>query len=274
MVFENDLGGGRVGEPIERHGSPYAPWVNGRLVDDESKPIRLFCFSHAGAGASAYHEWDRELPDTSVYAVQLPGHESRWAERPFTNATTLVANLCGALGPLFTGKFAFFGHSMGAVVAFELARELRRRGKPGPAVLLASGMRAPQLPDRFKPAHKLPDEQFLFALRAFNGIPESVLANNELLNLLIPVLRADLQICETYQYKEEPPLECRISVFGGWSDPRVTRVELEAWSLQAKEGSVRLRMFSGDHFFPATARRSLLKAVANDLTMEQAEVTQ
>jgi len=274
MVFENGRRSDFAQERNKCPASAYIPWINGRRADEESKPFRLFCFAHAGAGASAYHDWERELPDVSVYAVQLPGRESRWAERPFSNASSLVAELCEALSPLFTGAFGFFGHSMGALVAFELIRELRRKGGPCPAILLASGARAPHLPDPFRPTHTLPDEHFVIALQAFNGIPQSVLANRDLLSLLVPVLRADLQICETYLYKDEPPLECAVSVFGGWSDPRVSRRELEAWSAHAKDGSVRLRMFSGDHFFPATSRRDVLKAVAEDIvTMRQAVVT-
>jgi medium-chain acyl-[acyl-carrier-protein] hydrolase len=175
----------------------------------------------------------------------------------------LVEALAAAL-PLAGVPFAFFGHSMGALIAFELARELARRGRPGPLHLFVSGRRAPQVPDREEPLHRLPDPEFVVRLRELNGTPEEVLANGELMQLLLPLLRADFAVHETYEYRPGEPLAVPISALGGIADPEVRRDDLEAWRPETR-GAFRLRMLPGDHFFLLSARRLVTEAVARDL---------
>ena len=170
-----------------------------------------------------------------------------------------------ALRPHLDVPFALFGHSMGALVVFELTRELRRRRVPLPVLLAVSGHEAPQRPDPDPPIAHLPDAEFIRELRArYDGIPEQVLAEQELLQLLLPVLRADVLLMESYVYGDEPALECALSCYGGEQDRHVGREDLEAWREQTR-GPFTLRVFPGGHFFIESARDAVLKALREDL---------
>lgn len=176
----------------------------------------------------------------------------------------LVEALAGAL-PLADLPFAFFGHSLGALVAYELARALRRRGGPEPLALLLAGRRGPRRPPREEPIHALPDAEFMARLRELNGTPEEVLEHGELMQLLLPLLRADFALHETWELRPEEPLGMGISAFGGLADPEVTREDLEDWRGETR-GRFRLRMLPGDHFFLHSERALLTEAVARDLS--------
>lgn len=225
----------------------------------------MFCFPYAGGGASIYRGWAAALPaDLEVCPVQLPGRESRLRDQPFDRLGPLIEAAADALGPHFGVPFVFFGHSMGAMIAFELARELRRRGRPLPLHLFVAGRRAPQLPAREEPIHDLPDEEFFEELRRLNGTPEEVLQHAELMRLLTPILRADFAVNETYELTPEEPFDFGISAFGGLGDEEVTREDLAAWQAHTR-GRFRLRMLPGDHFFLHSARDLILEAAARDL---------
>lgn len=229
--------------------------------------VRLFCFPYSGAAASIYYPWADVLPPfVEVCPVQLPGHGTRLREPLATRLEAQVQAVAAGLAPAFDRPFAFFGHSMGALLSFELARHLRRTGRPGPVHLFVSGHGAPHLPDRNPPMHQLPEDEFVAKLRELNGTPEEVLRHSELLQLLTPILRADFAVCETYVYRPEPPLACPISAYGGLADAYVSREELEAWQEQTAS-RFSLRVFAGDHFYlnnPAN-RTHLLMALARDL---------
>ena len=227
--------------------------------------LRLFCFPNAGTGASIFRTWSRGLPaDVEVCPVQLPGRGTRLIETPFTQLTPLVQALAQALVPLLDKPFAFFGHSLGALVGFELARQLRRQSGVQPVHLFISADRAPQIPHQDRPIHELPEGELLVELRRLNGIPGKVLEDVELMQIMLPVLRADLAVYETYVYSTEPPLNCPISTFGGLQDHRVSRGDLEAWSDQTSV-SFSLRMFPGDHFFWHTTQPLLLQVLSQEL---------
>ena len=229
--------------------------------------LRLFCLPYAGGAASAYRCWADGLPpEVEVCALQLPGRGSRIREAPFRRVEDLVPAIAEGLGPLLDLPFALFGHSMGAVVAFELARELRRRGSPAPVLLAVSGHQAPRRPDVEPPFSHLPDPAFLEEVRKrYDGIPPEVLAEEELLQLLLPVLRADIQVLENYSYAGEPPLDCPLSCFGGEDDRHVSLADLEAWRDETS-GRLRVRTFPGGHFFLESARSEVLRALGEDLT--------
>ena len=173
--------------------TPTNPWI-ARVRPTNGAVLRLFCFPYAGGGAAAYRPWSNELPSQiDVCAVQLPGRETRLREAPFTRIGPLVETLERALRPYCDLPAAYFGHSMGALIAFELARQQRRLGRPGPVRLFVSGHHGPQLPDPHKPLHRLPKDEFVAELRRLNGTPEVVLQNAEIMELLLPYLRADLE---------------------------------------------------------------------------------
>jgi medium-chain acyl-[acyl-carrier-protein] hydrolase len=200
-----------------------------------------------------------------VCPVQLPGRGSRFRERPFERIADLVGAAAAALDPLFDRSFALFGHSMGALVAFELARELRRRRGPSPALLLLAAHEAPHRPPPLPPFSHLPDDAFLEEVRLrYEGIPDEVLDEPELLELLLPVLRADISALENYVFAQEEPLDCPLSCFGGNEDRHLSLEDLEAWREQTSR-PCQVRMLAGNHFFLETARGELLRAVAEDL---------
>jgi medium-chain acyl-[acyl-carrier-protein] hydrolase len=243
---------------------PAERWLAYREVNPRAR-LRLFCFPYAGGGASAYRGWAASLPaDVEVCPVQLPGRESRLREPAFERPEALVAALADALAAHFDLPFAFFGHSMGAMLSFELARELRRRASALPLHLFVSGRRAPQVPAREEDIHDLPEPEFLAKLRELNGTPEEVLQHSELMRLLIPVLRADFAVNETYVFRPEEPLNLGISAFGGLGDLEVSREDIVGWSEHAR-GPFRLRMLPGDHFFLHCARDLVTASVARDL---------
>jgi medium-chain acyl-[acyl-carrier-protein] hydrolase len=227
--------------------------------------LRLFCFPYAGAGASVFHDWPSRLPGSvEIYAVQLPGRGTRFHEPPFRRVADLVEEATRALLPFLRMPFAFFGHSMGALAGFELARRLRRDHHLLPAHLFVSGREAPQSPEANRALHALPDREFAEELRALKGTPREVLENSEMWELVKPILRADLELCETYVYRAEPPLECAVTAFGGREDPRVRPPFLEAWREQTT-ASFKRWMMPGDHFFLNTARSQVLEALSREL---------
>jgi medium-chain acyl-[acyl-carrier-protein] hydrolase len=233
--------------------------------------LRLFCFPYAGGGAFAYRRWAEQVPrDVELCGVQLPAREGRFNEPAYTRLTDLVRDLVKVVGSAIDVPFAFFGHSMGALVAFALARELRRANVRGPELLMVSGHRAPQRPDPDPPIHALPLSEFLEELRELNGTPEAILRDEELLQLVVPVLRADFEVCETFEYQHERPLECPIAAFGGVADQDVAREDLEAWSEQTS-ASFSLRMFPGDHFYYVNQPAALLDEVARHLELVGAQ---
>ena len=239
-------------------------WVV-RARPNPDAAFRLFCIPHAGGGASTFRGWADSLPaDVEVCAVQLPGRENRMAETPFTHVAPLVEAWAEAAAPWLDRPFAVFGHSNGALVAFEWARWLRRTGGPQMAHLFASGRRAPDLPPRQRDTHDLPDHEFLADLRSLGGMPEEVLAHPELLQLLLPVLRADLTVHETYRWYPEPPLELPVTAYVGNADHKVCRDEAEGWERHTTKAFT-LRVFPGDHFYLASQRDLLLKTLAKDL---------
>lgn len=240
------------------------PWITYSKSNPQAC-LRLFCFHYAGAGASIFRTWSDQLPpDIEVCSVQLPGRESRLRETPFTSLLPLIHTLAPVLLPHLNLPFAFFGHSVGALLSFELARQLRRLNQPSPLYLFLSGRCAPQIPDPDPPIHQLPNADFIEELRHYNGTPEAVLQNTELMDWLLPILRADLAINETYVYTSEVPLDCAISVFGGLQDRKVSRNCLSAWREQT-HSTFNLTMFPGDHFFLKSKQGVLLKAISQDL---------
>ena len=227
--------------------------------------LRLFCFPHAGGGASAYRGWERRLPDeVELVVVQLPGRESRLLEPAFSQLHELADVLEGVLRRTLDAPFAFFGHSMGAYIAFELARRLEPRYPL--RQLFVSACRAPHMPASVPPLHGLPDTEFIEKLSdRYQEIPLEVRESEELMELVLPNLRADLELVETYRLPDRPPrLAVPIGGFGGTSDKSVSEAELRGWD-ELTRASFRLRMFPGGHFYLQPNRDRLLRALSAEL---------
>lgn len=234
--------------------------------------VRLFCFPYAGGGASVFSAWPEGFPpEIDVHAVQLPGREGRWRERPFTEMQPLVESLAQELAPLVDRPFAFFGHSMGALIAFELARHLRRTQGLRPIHLLASAYPAPHRPDRFPPIHHLPEPALLDELRRLNGTLDEILQNRELMTLLLPTIRADCAMCETYVHAVEPPLDCAISAYLGERDPRARYEDVAAWRHHTRRAFA-VRVFPGHHFFLHTASAAVMRTAAGEILRSLAAI--
>ncbi|MGH3929439.1 MAG: thioesterase II family protein, partial [Pseudonocardiaceae bacterium] len=222
------------------------------------------CLPHAGGSAALCQDWFREsLPGVQVVGLDPPGRGARFGERPLTRAREIVSDLAQRLLAEATEPFALFGHSVGAMIAYELTLALQRRGL-APAALFVSAHRAPHLAFDTEPLHALPDQEFLERLECLGGIPAAVLADPELLALLLPVVRADLIAWETYRYVPSGPVMCRIVAVGGSADQLVRPDDLAEWRHHTT-GPFRCRLFPSGHFYMNECRRGLAALIADEL---------
>jgi surfactin synthase thioesterase subunit len=234
--------------------------------------VRLFCFPFAGVGPSAFRGWSQSLPETvEALYVHLPGRESRLREASIPDVPTLAAEITDAIAPFADSPFALFGHSLGGLIAFEVARTFRRRGLSTPVRLFASACRAPHLLSPFAPLQNLNEDDLLRQVneRYDSSVPKEVLENAELRELLVPALRADFAALETYQHTPQLPLDCPLTVFGGRHDRTLAGDALEAWSLHTSK-DFRLRLVDGGHFFLQSERRRLIDDICEDVATVQA----
>jgi surfactin synthase thioesterase subunit len=211
--------------------------------------ITLFCFPYGGGGARVYDCWTRHLPETfDVLTTQLPGREARVAEVPPDSLQQLASRLVHEAGAYLTGRLVLFGHSMGALLAFEFARELRRLFGYGPACLVVSGMRAPHLLAGHGTRRALSDAGLRDLIVRIGRVAPDVAADDELWEIVLPAIRSDVRICEEYRPTPGPPLECPLIAYGSCGDGSINARLLGAWREQTT-GPFEDRMFSGDHFF-------------------------
>lgn len=229
--------------------------------------VRLVCLPYAGAGAGVFVPWAKLLPESiDLWAVRPPGRESRWKEPQATSMQTLIHVLADEISP-YLGEipYAILGYSVGSLVGFELIRELRRRGVAMPKLFLAAARGAPQRTLRRNPIHHLPNREFVEAIaQRYQGIPQIILEDPELLRLYLPPLRADLALNETYQYREEPPLDLPVAALGGLDDPSVGADDLAAWRVQTSSAFA-VEMMPGGHFFLQDQRTQLVATIQRRL---------
>jgi len=220
-----------------------------KLRSNPESSLRLFCFPYAGGSATIYRDWQSALKaPVELYSAQLPGRGVRMRELMFTRLSPMVDAISQVILPYLDKPFAFFGHSMGGLIGFELARALRKKHGIRPEFLFVSGRRAPQISLIDPPTYNLPESEFVEEVRRLCGTPKEILDHSELLEMVLPVLRADFEVVETYAYAPEPPLDCPIAVFGGLQDEGVGREALEPWREQTSS-KFTMNMLPGDHFF-------------------------
>jgi medium-chain acyl-[acyl-carrier-protein] hydrolase len=231
-----------------------------RSNSSASQPIRLFCFPYAGGGPAVFSGWPRLLGgDYEVCTLSLPGRGARMREASICGLEEILQSLYGNIQDLLDVPFMFFGHSMGALLAFELARKLHRKRNKLPRVLFVSGARAPHLRWK-KKTFDLPENEFLAEIYRLNGIPEELAREKSFIDMVVPALRADFQICQTYTFSDEEPLPLPIHVFGGTEDTDVTEQDLQGWAAHTASGSS-LMLIRGDHFFINTAPQEVVDRV-------------
>lgn len=230
-----------------------------------ARTLRLFCFSYAGGSAASYLPWQAAVdPSIEICAVQLPGRGARLAEQPYTSLPHLIEALAQVIGRESTLPFAFFGHSLGALVAYELARYCKRNDLPLPVRLFVSGCCAPQFRRESRQLHALDDDALIDVLRDYNGSPPEVLANRELMSMLLPTIRADFALVSNYQYRPSALLTHPITVLAGTRDAYDTREQVDGWGKETS-GACKVHWFEGDHFFIQSERKAVLDCLNNEL---------
>jgi len=240
-------------------------WV-GHYKRHPQARIRLVCFPYAGGGASVYHGWGTRLGgEVEVCPIQLPGRENRISETPITRMDTVANLLAEALEPYLNRRVVFFGYSLGALIAYEVAVRLLAAKQVQPERLIVAAHRAPQIRCHREQIWQLPDLEFKKRLRKLNGTREEVLQNEELMTLVLPVIRADFQLAETYDFRAYyERLDCAVTVFGGAKDQHVSEAHLRAW-METTRGEFELKMFDGGHFFIQSHMQEAVNSVGSAL---------
>jgi medium-chain acyl-[acyl-carrier-protein] hydrolase len=211
--------------------------------------VRLFCLPYAGGGASIFRTWAKDLPpEIHVVPVEYPGHGCRIREPLVRRVPELIGSLADDIGALAADDYAIVGHSMGALLGLELARELRRRGYGNLRHLFACARSAPHIPRQRPDTYDLPDAEFIREIERLDGTPPEVLADRELLEFVLPSVRADFELVETYRYTPAEPLDCGITALGGADDVDVSADDLRAWK-QHTRADFRAELVDGGHFF-------------------------
>jgi medium-chain acyl-[acyl-carrier-protein] hydrolase len=224
---------------------------------------RLICVPFAGGGIGAFRAWARRLPvGVELVAAQLPGRESRLREAPLDSIAEIVAGMLPSVAGAADLPLALFGHSMGALIAYELALALEAGAGRAPAHLFLSARRPPDEPDPEAPVHHLPDPQFLDELQSrYGAVPPAVRQEPELLALLLPTLRADIRALESYAPSTRK-VRCPLHVYGGLDDRHPRPSQLAGWQRVA-EREIRVRLFSGDHFYLTAQPDALIEDIAS-----------
>ncbi|MFI0982698.1 thioesterase II family protein [Streptomyces sp. NPDC021093] len=240
-----------------------SPWFRNYCPSPDA-PVRLVCLPHAGGSASFYFPVARALaPRVEVLAVQYPGRQDRRHEPAVTDLETLADQVSEALEPLADRPYALFGHSMGAIVGFLAARRLQASGN-GPAQLFVSGRRAPLL-DRAGDWQPRTDEELVTEIRALNGTRDALLEDAEMLEMILPALRADYGAVRRYRYRPGAALDCPVTAFTGDRDPKARVEEVAAWQEHTLSG-FDLQVLPGGHFFLVDQQSEVLGAIEDQLT--------
>lgn len=246
--------------------APISPWFSVLPRGNTRAALRLYCFPYAGAGHTVFQHWRAQLPgDIELALIKLPGRGARFSEPQADSLDELAEALAGAIAEVGEGldHFAFFGHSMGALLAFETARALLKRGL-SPTALLVSARTAPSAHGWRERLSDLPDAAFLEVIRSMNGLPQEVLDNPEWLALFLPIIRADFALCEDYRYRPGLPLACPIGVLAGRDDASVPLPLLDGWAGETRAGC-QTRLFPGGHFYLFEREAELLGLIQRQL---------
>ncbi|GIJ26726.1 thioesterase [Micromonospora qiuiae] len=228
--------------------------------------MRLFCLPHAGGTAAAYGSWHGEFPEEiEVCAVELPGRRARLREPLIRRVKPLVAAIASGLKPHLDLPYAFFGHSYGALLAFELHHHLLGEGHgSGPRALFLSGASAPHMPRANPPLSHLDDEAFVQELLGYGGIPDTLVGESAVMQMFVPVLRADIEAFEHYVPSPRDLIDCPVYLYGGDRDHLAAPAQVAAWR-ELVAGPAPLELFPGGHFYLQEHRALLTASIARRL---------
>ncbi|MES2220253.1 MAG: alpha/beta fold hydrolase [Acidobacteriota bacterium] len=234
--------------------------------------FRLFCFPHAGGAPATFFPWLAQFSDgIEVVCLQYPGRAHRLREQSATSVSQLVAGIAHEIDDFSEKPFAFYGHSLGGIVAFELARELRRLGRTGPHHLFIGAARPPQVASSRPPIHMLPDEEFIATVNSrYGGIPAAIAADSGAMEMFLPGLRGDFTAYETYQFSPSDPLSIPITVFGGEQDTAVSPDCLQGWEIHT-DAAFDITLLAGGHFFPPASTQALIRVLERQIPWYQGE---
>lgn len=228
--------------------------------------LKLLCLPFAGGSSASFRSWaDLLPPQIELCNVEIPGRGARLSEPLNRRLEDLLPALAEGIKAELNKPFAIFGHSMGALTGFELAHWLKEEYNLQALHLFLSGRGAPHIPDHYQPIHQLPEAEFIQEIKNYNGTPKEVLEHQELMEIVTPILRADFEVCETYQFREKPKLQCPLTVLCGLQDSGATREELNAWR-ELSAGPFNLRMFPGDHFYLLEHKHKLIETIVRDMS--------
>ena len=241
-------------------------WVD-TLKASKHPDVRCFCFHYAGGGSQMYRAWVDHLPKRmDLYSILLPGRERRTHEPLMTECHEIVEAMIPELLPLLDKPYVFFGYSMGALVAWALAKKIQNIGYVLPRHLFIAASRAPCMRKGEEKLYDLPSEQFIVKLTALGGIPEEILANHEIMDMYLPLLRADLTVADTYTPQDdEEQIDCPIDAFGGIGDMAITSKEIEGWKSHTRS-SFHNKYFPDGHFFILHHFKEIIGEITNRLT--------
>ncbi|MGB0521889.1 MAG: thioesterase II family protein [Flammeovirgaceae bacterium] len=236
-------------------------WLSSNCLKDDISNVRLFCFPYAGGGTSTYFKWLKHIPPSvTLCPIQLPGRERRIQELPYENLMQLVDSIYTDLQDLFQEPCVFFGHSMGAQIAYELAIRCQKENCKGIKHLFVSGRKPPHLFEESHQYHLLPNQEFMEQLKTYEGVPTAFFQHKELLELAIPVLRADFKMLETYTYEANNPLNVPITAFGGKADLELPEQMLTEWKFHTA-ARFQYFVYDGGHFFIRDYQAQILSTI-------------
>lgn len=239
-------------------------WVAAVNAPENGKE-QLVCLPFAGGGASFYRRWNPIVPDgVAMFAMQLPGREERMDEPPHHRMEELVQAAIEGLVPALRPPYSLFGHSLGALICYEIVHALRLQGHPMPAHLFVSGATAPHIERTSPPIHELPEDRLIDEITGYGGFAPEILEHPELMELLLPRLRADFALVETYKFQQRDPLPCPITVFAGESDEYVKTDSAAAWQSHTS-AEFQFQSFPGGHFFLNDHAPRILKTIAKTM---------
>lgn len=226
---------------------------------------RLFCLPFAGGGALEYRQWgNRFAQHIEVCPIQLPGRENRYGEPNDADIRSLACQLKTVLDPFCDKPYAIYGHSMGALIAYELVREIEQSGLPTPRTLIAAAHRAPHLPPRRPPIYHLPDPQFIAKLKEYGGFSDAILESAEMMDFLLPVLRGDFKRCDQYQLPQPSKIKTSLQIMAGSHDPHVLVSDAQAWS-ELTTGQCAFNLYEGGHFFLRDQAANVIQAIERSM---------